>query len=70
MLVEITEHEFDVELDLKYATSDNFTGKPVYGRAQCYLHEVAAHHLKIAAGLAAEQGWGLRVYDAFRPSEA
>ena len=70
MLVEITEHDYAVELDLKYATSDNFTGKPVYNRAQCFLHEVAAHHLKIAVNLAAEQGWRLRIFDAFRPSEA
>ena len=70
MLVEITEHEYEVELDLKYATIDNFTGRLVYNRAQCYLHEVAAHHLKIAVSLAAEQGWRLRVYDAFRPSAA
>lgn len=70
MLVEITEHEYGVELDLKYATSNNFTGKPIYSRAQCFLHEVAAHHLKIAKDLAAEQGWKLRIYDGFRPTEA
>ncbi|MCK5445393.1 MAG: D-alanyl-D-alanine dipeptidase [Rhodospirillaceae bacterium] len=69
-LVKISEDAYGIEIDLKYATSDNFTGKPVYARAECYLHEVAAHHLKIAADLAAEQGWIIRLYDAFRPSEA
>ncbi|HEY9163519.1 MAG TPA: D-alanyl-D-alanine dipeptidase [Magnetovibrio sp.] len=58
-----------VEIDLKYATADNFTGKPVYARADCYLHTEAEKSLRHAVDLAARQGWRLRIYDAFRPSE-
>jgi D-alanyl-D-alanine dipeptidase len=69
-LVPIAPPEFDVDLEIAYATADNFTGKPVYSRPGCYLHEVAAHHLKIAVDLAARQGWKLKIFDAFRPREA
>lgn len=69
-LVPVAPPEFDVELEIAYATRDNFTGKPVYARPGCYLHEVAAHHLKIAIELAARQGWKIKIFDAFRPKEA
>jgi D-alanyl-D-alanine dipeptidase len=70
-LVAITEGDFDVKIDLKYATSDNFTGKPVYRKgALCYLHVTAAECLKKAVALAAPLGLRFILYDAFRPSEA
>jgi len=68
-LIEITEASHNVELDLKYATSDNFTAKPVYKRAACYLHPQAEKMLVVARDLAHTQGWRLRIFDAFRPSE-
>jgi len=69
-LVEITERDFGVEIDIVYATARNFTGKPVYARAACYLHEDAAAALARATALAAPLGFKLRVLDAFRPTEA
>ena len=69
-LIEITPRGFDVEIDMVYATAENFTGKPVYSRPACYLHADAARALERAAGLAAAIGLRLRVFDAFRPSEA
>lgn len=69
-LVEITPALHDVRIDLKYATSDNFTGKPVYRNdARCYLHTEAAAKLQTAVGLAKTQGYRFIIYDAFRPSE-
>lgn len=69
-LVEITAPDFDVSIELAYATPANFTGKPVYGRAACYLHADAALCLRRAVDLAARQGLRFRIFDAFRPSEA
>lgn len=69
-LVRIAPPEFDVVLDLAYATPRNFTGKPIYGRAEAYLHPVAAEHLARAIRLAAALGLRLKIFDAFRPSEA
>ena len=69
-LVAITEATHDVVVDLRYATDDNFTGTPVYAHPHCYLHEEAEALLRRAIDLAARQGCRLRLFDAFRPSEA
>jgi D-alanyl-D-alanine dipeptidase len=70
MLVEVTEAGFDVEIALAYATSDNFTGRPVYARAGCYLNPDAASLLQRAVELARPLGLRFRLLDCFRPSEA
>ena len=69
-LLPITEAEYDVEIALAYATSENFTGRPIYRRARCYLHAAAAAALRRAVTLASGQGYRLKIFDAFRPSEA
>lgn len=69
-LVPITEDKHGVLLDIKYATADNFTGTPVYARPHCYLHTDAEPLLWAAIKLADRQGYRLRIFDAFRPSEA
>jgi D-alanyl-D-alanine dipeptidase len=69
-LVALTQPEFDIDVDLAYATPNNFTGKPVYRRAGAYLHPVAASHLQRAIALAAAQGLRIKIFDAFRPTEA
>jgi D-alanyl-D-alanine dipeptidase len=69
-LVSITPESHQVQIRLAYASSDNFTGRPVYARADCYLHAEAAKLLARAVELAARIGYGIVVFDAFRPSEA
>ena len=69
-LIPITPESHDVDLDIKYATLDNFTGAPVYSRPACYLHRQAETLFSRAIDLARLQGWRFRVFDAFRPSEA
>ena len=69
-LVEIDPTRHGVELALAYATADNFTGAPIYGRAACYLHPDAETCLRRATDLARVQGLRLRLFDAFRPAEA
>jgi D-alanyl-D-alanine dipeptidase len=69
-LVEITAPSHDVAIDLAYATPRNLTGKPIYRRAGCYLHPDAAAKLVRAVELARPLGLRLKLFDAFRPSEA
>jgi D-alanyl-D-alanine dipeptidase len=69
-LVEITAASHDVQLDIAYATTRNLTGRPVYARAACYLHPAAAARLEAAIALARPHGLRLRIFDAFRPTEA
>ena len=70
MLVEITEATHEILLDIRYATDDNFTGRPVYARPGCYLNFEAEILLRRAVALARPLGLGLKLFDAFRPSEA
>ncbi len=69
-LVPITSHTHGVDIALAYATADNFTGSPVYGRAECFLHPEAADCLVRAVRLADAIGYRLRILDAYRPKEA
>ena len=69
-LIEISRNSHDIELYLAYATTDNFTGTPVYQNPIAYLHEDAELLMRRAIKLAAVQGWRFLVFDAFRPSEA
>lgn len=69
-LVPILAADYGVDIRLAYATADNFTGRPIYRQARCYLHADAAAALRRAADLASALGYRLRIFDAFRPSEA
>lgn len=69
-LIQITEKSHNLILDLKYATSDNFTGAPIYSKALCYLHPDGLKCLEIALHLAKEAGYSIKIWDAYRPSEA
>lgn len=69
-LVEITAPNYDVSFDIAYATPNNFTGKPVYATAKCFLHNQAAEMLRTAIKLSDALGYKIKIFDAFRPSEA
>lgn len=69
-LNEITADAYDVEIDIVYATDRNFTGVPVYARAAAYLLTEGAEKLQAAVALAKPLGYRIKVFDAFRPSEA
>lgn len=69
-LLEIVPPAFPVTLDIAYATASNITGKPVYGRPGCYLHPDAAEKLSRAISLAQPLGLTLKIFDAYRPTEA
>lgn len=69
-LIEISPEIHDVAIELAYATANNVTAKPIYARADCYLHADAVAALGRAVALARPLGLGLKIFDAFRPSEA
>lgn len=64
---ELTEDEGFI-LDIKYATTDNFTKKQIYDCGRCWLRpEVAAKVKKIRNELNEKYGYGIRLFDCFRP---
>ncbi|MBV9088655.1 MAG: D-alanyl-D-alanine dipeptidase [Mycobacteriaceae bacterium] len=57
-------------IDLRYATSNNFTGAPLYPPdARCLVHETLAPGLATAAGVLRSQGVVLVFWDGYRPHE-
>ncbi len=56
-----------VTLEIRSATSNNFLGTPVYEQARAFLQRPAAEALARAAGRLEGEGYGLLVFDAYRP---
>ncbi|WP_342705081.1 D-alanyl-D-alanine dipeptidase [Burkholderia arboris] len=69
-LVEITPATHHVDIDLVYATDRNLTGKQIYRRAHCLLLAPAEAALRRAVSVAAQAGFTLCIYDAYRPPQA
>ncbi len=66
-LIKITEAEFNVALDLRYATTSNVCGIKLYHEAICYLHETAAEALQRAIKIASSYNLRFKIFDGFRP---
>jgi len=66
-LVELNTLDPTIKLDIRYATTRNFLGTPLYTQARAFLQRPAAEALaRVNRSLAAE-GYGLMVHDAYRP---
>ena len=66
-LVDITTVDPTIRLDLRYATPDNFTGVAVYPAARCLLRRDAAERLARVQRRLQADGFGLLVWDCYRP---
>lgn len=60
----------DIELDIRYATKDNFTKKQIYDEPEAYLLENVAQALKQVNNELKPLGYKLKVFDAYRPISA
>jgi len=66
-LVELTVLDPTIKLDIRYATTRNFLGTPLYSQARAFMQRPAAEALvRVQRPLAAE-GYSLLVHDAYRP---
>jgi D-alanyl-D-alanine dipeptidase len=60
----------DAVIDLRYATSDNFVGVPLYpAGARCLVHESLAPGLASAAATLRATGERLQFWDCYRPHD-
>jgi D-alanyl-D-alanine dipeptidase len=66
-LVELVILDSTITLDVRYATSNNFLGRPVYKEARAFLQRPAAEALTRASRKLREKGYGLLVFDGYRP---
>ena len=69
-LIQITEEQSSVIIDMAYATANNFTGTSVYPSQDCYLHPAAAKQLQQAVQLLAPLKIKLKIWDAYRSKAA
>jgi D-alanyl-D-alanine dipeptidase len=66
-LVELTTLDPTIHLDIRYATSRNFLGTPLYSQARAFLQRPAALALARVQRALAADGYGLLVHDGYRP---
>jgi D-alanyl-D-alanine dipeptidase len=66
-LVELTTLDPTIKLDIRYATTRNFLGTPLYSQARAFMQRPAALALARVQKSLASEGYGLLVHDAYRP---
>lgn len=66
-LVELVKLDPAIKLDMRYATSNNFTGRVLYDEARAFLAAPAAQAVARASKAAQVEGYGLTIFDAYRP---
>ncbi len=57
-------------LDIRYATTNNFTGEKIYNLARAYARKPVAESLKKIQADLKKQGLGIKIYDGYRPYSA
>lgn len=67
MLKELKQTEHNIILDLRYASVNNVCNRVLYKEPKCFISDEAFDHLMLARDLAFEQGYKLKIFDAYRP---
>lgn len=67
VLVDLAAVDPGIRLDIRYATDRNFLGRPVYRQARAFLRPAVAEALREANRSLNPRGYGLVVFDAYRP---
>ncbi len=65
--VEITTINPRILVEMRYATSNNFLGRPLYKCAKCALRKEVALKLDTVQKKLEAHGLGLKIFDAYRP---
>jgi D-alanyl-D-alanine dipeptidase len=66
-LVELKTLDSTINLDVRYATTNNFMGERFYSQARAFLQRPAAEALVRVHGALRTMGYGILVHDAYRP---
>ena len=66
-LIKVNKKDLDINIDLKYATTDNFTKTKILKKNECYIHKIAYEHLTLAIKISQKIGLKLKIFDAYRP---
>jgi zinc D-Ala-D-Ala dipeptidase len=60
----------DLVMDIRYATTNNFTGEKIYNLAKAYARKPVAEALNKIQEELKPQGLGIKMFDAYRPYKA
>jgi len=66
-LVELIKLDSTFKLDIRYASNNNFAGRPVYTEARAFLQRPAAQSLVKVNSELKQLGYGLAIFDGYRP---
>lgn len=66
-LLEIVKQIPSIKLDIKYATTQNFSGVAVYKQAKAFARKPVVIALQNAQKELVKKGLGLKIFDAYRP---
>lgn len=66
-LVEVVKLDRTIRLDVRYATANNFVSRPVYKEARVFLQRPAAEALVRVNRALRLKGYGLLIFDGYRP---
>src|SRR5262245_46408859 len=66
-LVELTTMDPTIKLDIRYATPNNLAKQAVYTEARAFLQRPAAEALVRAHRALRAKGYGLLIFDGYRP---
>jgi D-alanyl-D-alanine dipeptidase len=66
-LVDLARLDPTLKLDVRYATSRNFLRWPVYSEPRVFLQRAAAEAVVRAHRALRDQGYGLMIFDGYRP---
>lgn len=66
-LLELIKLDNTIKLDIRYATSNNFVGKPVYPEARAFLQRPAAEAVVRVHQWLKKKNLGIVIYDGYRP---
>jgi len=66
-LVQLNQIDPTIKLDIRYATSRNFLGAPLYLQARAYMQRPAAEAVARASAHLRQLGYGLIIHDSYRP---
>ena len=66
-LVEVTKLDPTIRLDIRYAATNNFMGIQLYDEARAFLQRPAAEAVERVHAQLRRHGYGLILYDAYRP---
>ena len=69
-LIDLEQFVPELVLDIRYATTNNFTGERIYNLAKAFARRPVAEALKKIQADLKTHGLGIKIFDAYRPYKA